>query len=166
MATMRSAQRSHLEELRRTWLFSACSNKELRAVASLCTPIDVRAGRVLIREGDLGGECFIVLSGQGVVERGQMVLGHDVRHSIIGLLGMLDGEPHTATVTAATDMYVLVLGRREFAALASGDIAWSIEHRIDVIAAEQRDRRIAAARHEPPRVYVNRPVVDVPLPVG
>jgi len=163
---MRSAQRSHLEELRRTWLFSACSTKELRAVASLCTPIDVRAGRVLIREGDLGGECFIVLSGQAVVERGEAVLGHDVQHSIIGLLAMIDDEPHTATVTAATDMYLLVFTRREFAALRSGDVAWSIEHRIEVIAGEQRDRRAAAARNEAPRVYMNRPVVDVPLPVG
>ena len=166
MATMRSAQRNRLEELRRTWLFSACSTKELRAVAALCTPIDVRAGRVLIREGELGGECFIVLSGQALVERGDKVLGHDVQHSIIGLLAIIDGEPHTATVTAVTDMYLLVLDRREFAALASGVVAWSIQHRIDVIAAEQRDRRAAAARNEPARIYVNRPVVDVPLRVG
>ncbi len=166
MASMRSAQRSHLEELRRTWLFSACSTKELRAVASLCTPIDVRAGRVLIREGELGGECFIVLSGQAVVERDDLVLGHDVEHSIIGLLAMIDDEPHTATVTAVTDMYLLVLGRREFAAVTSGEVGWSIQHRIDVIAAEQRDRRASAARNEPPRTYLNRPVIDVPLPVG
>jgi CRP-like cAMP-binding protein len=166
MASMRSAQRSQLDELRGTWLFSACATKELRAVASLCTPIDVRAGRVLIREGELGGECFIVLSGQAVVERGGKVLGHDVRHSIIGLLAMIDDEPHTATVTAATDMYLLVLSRREFAALTSGEVAWSIQHRIDVIAAEQRDRRAAAKGHGAPRMDVNRPVVEVPLSIG
>jgi CRP-like cAMP-binding protein len=165
MASMRSAQRSRLEELRGTWLFSACSTKELCAVASLCTPIDVRAGRVLIREGELGGECFIVLSGQALVERGDKVLGHDVQHSIIGLLAMIDGEPHTATVTAVTDMYLLVLDRREFASLSSGAVAWSIQHRIDVIAAEQRDRRAAAERREPPRAYVRRPAGDVPVPV-
>ena len=123
MATTRSAQRSHLEELHRTWLFSACSNKELRRVASLCTPIDVRAGRVLTREGELGGECFVVLSGQAVVERAQALLGHDVQHSIVGLLAMIDGETHSATVTAVTDMHLLVLNRREFGALASGEVA-------------------------------------------
>ena len=156
MATKRSAQRFWLDELRSTWLFSACSTKELRAVASLCTPIDVRAGRVLIREGDEGGECFVVLSGQAVVERHGTVLGHDVQHSVIGLLAMVDGQPHTATVTAVTDMRLLVIDRREFAALRSGAIAWSIEHRLEVIASEQRDRRAAAALGEPRREYVHR----------
>ena len=165
MASMRSAQRSQMEELRGTWLFSACSSKELRAIASLCTPIDVRAGRVLIREGELGGECFIVLSGQAVVERAGVVLGHDVCRSIIGLLAMLDGEPHTATVTAATDMYLLVLGRREFRALTSGEVAWSVRHRIEVVTAEQRERRAAAVWHEAPRAFPNGPVVKVPLAV-
>jgi CRP-like cAMP-binding protein len=166
MATKRSAQRIQLDELRRTWLFSACSTKELRAVASLCTPTSVRAGRVLIREGESGGECFVVLSGQAVVERGGAVLGHDVRHSVVGLLAMLDDEPNTATVTAITDMRVLAIDQRQFAALRSGDIAWSIEHRLDVIADEHRDRRAAAALGEQPRWYVNRPVIDVPLPLG
>src|SRR5207302_5048044 len=119
-----------------------------------------------IREGELGGECFIVLSGQAVVERAGVVLGHDVCHSIIGLLAMLDHEPHTATVTAATDMYLLVLGRRELRALTSGEIAWSVQHRIEVIATEQRDRRAAAERHEAPRAYLDRPLVHVPLAVG
>ena len=109
MATKRSAQRIQLDELRRTWLFSTCSTKELRAVASLCTPTSVRAGRVLIREGESGGECFVVLSGQAVVERDGVVLGHDVRHSVVGLLAMFDDEPNTATVTAVTDMRVLVI---------------------------------------------------------
>lgn len=161
MASMRSAQRTRLEELRGTWLFSACSTKELRAVASLCTPIDVRAGRVLIREGDFGGECFIVLSGQAVVERAGVVLGHDVRHSVIGLLAMLDREPHTATVTAATDMYLLVLDRREFAALRRGEVAWSVQHRIEVVAAEQRDRRVAAPARETSRAFLSRPLAAV-----
>ena len=166
MATKRSSQRIKLEELRHTWLFTACSTKELRAVASLCTPIDVRVGRVLIREGEFGGECFVVLSGQAVVERKGVVLGHDVRHSVIGLLAMLDGQPHTATVTAATDMRVLVIDRREFATLQSGAIAWSIRHRLEVIATEQRDRRAAAAIGSRSRGYTNRPVTEVPLPVG
>ncbi len=166
MATKRSAPRIRLEELGGTWLFSACSTKELRAVASLCNPIDVRAGRVLIREGECGGEVFVVLSGQAVVERDGVVLGHDVEHSVIGLLAMVDGEAHTATVTAATEMLLLVVDRRVFTAMRHGAIAWSIQHRLEVITAEQRDRRAATARGERPRRDMDRRVDDAHLPVG
>jgi hypothetical protein len=44
---IRRRNRQHLAQLARATFFSACSRKELAAIVSLCTPIDVEAGRVL-----------------------------------------------------------------------------------------------------------------------
>ena len=52
-----------LERLSQVSLFSGCSAAELRRIAALTNEIDVPAGRVLIRKGDPGRECFVILEG-------------------------------------------------------------------------------------------------------
>ncbi|HTL84949.1 MAG TPA: cyclic nucleotide-binding domain-containing protein [Acidimicrobiia bacterium] len=130
--------RTYFTELQDTWLFSDCSKRELAALDPLCTPLDIPAGRVLMREGDLARDCFIVLEGHAVAERAHTTLGEFTAHAVVGALALVDGSLHTATVTAATPMRILVIDRGAFSALASGRYGWSIQHRIDVIAAEQR----------------------------
>ena len=49
-------------------LFSECSQRELQAVAALCTRLDVAAGSVLTRQGTRDPECFVVGSGSAAVE--------------------------------------------------------------------------------------------------
>jgi CRP-like cAMP-binding protein len=141
MMNRRTAQPDYLDLLRQTWLFSECSTKELRAIASLCTPIDIDAGRVLIHEGDLGRECAVVLSGHAVTERGHEIIGQVGANAVVGTLALVEKTPHTATVTAATAMELLVMDRRAFASLASGAMGWSVKHRIEVLAIEQRRQR-------------------------
>jgi CRP-like cAMP-binding protein len=96
-------------------LFAGCNSRQRRDVARLCTPVDVRAGRVLCRQGECAEECFVVIDGHADV------FVDDVRVAGIGP-GELAGELallgerglRTATVVAATDMSLLVLSRREF----------------------------------------------------
>jgi CRP-like cAMP-binding protein len=102
-------------------LFAACSPRERRTLSRLCTTVDVRAGRVLCRQGQLGEECFVVVDGRADV------FIDDARVASIGA-GEAFGElalfsrnaARAATVVAATDMQLLVLNRREFKALAEG----------------------------------------------
>jgi CRP/FNR family transcriptional regulator, cyclic AMP receptor protein len=98
-------------------LFERCTKKELDAVAELTTEISLEPGRVLCREGEIGGEFFVIVDGTAtLVQRGR-----DIRRvgagSAIGEMALLDSGPRTATVRAATPMTVLVLNRREFDAL-------------------------------------------------
>ena len=81
----------------------------------------------------IGRECFIVIHGQAVIERGHSIIGHAVDGSIIGECALMD--PHglrNATVTAATDMELLVMSRVEFRALRA-------------LGVESLERRLAAA---------------------
>jgi CRP-like cAMP-binding protein len=51
------------------WLFERCSHTELAMVSSVATTLDVPAGRVLAREGDIGREFFVIVAGKADVIR-------------------------------------------------------------------------------------------------
>lgn len=128
----------YLDQLRRADLFEACSEQELRVIASLCTPIEVPTGYVLTREGSRGYECFVVLRGHAVVERGGSIIAHVVDGSIIGELAMFGDGVRTATVTAATPMQLLVMSRAEFGALRALCVGASVQPRLSAIVEERR----------------------------
>jgi CRP-like cAMP-binding protein len=131
------ANRKYTDGLGHVELFSDCSQRELRAIASLCTPIEVVSRRVLTEQDAYGRECFVVLQGQAVVERNGVIVGHVVDGSIIGEIALLGDGLRTATVTAATDMTLLVMSRSEFGALRGLGIATSAWQRLVRIAAER-----------------------------
>jgi CRP/FNR family cyclic AMP-dependent transcriptional regulator len=129
--------RKYIDSLGRVEFFSECSKRELRAIASFCTPLEVRAGRVLTEQGADGRECFVVMQGHAVVERDGGIVGHIVDGSIIGEIALLGDGVRTATVTAATDMTLLVLSRSEFGALRALGIAGAAWECLDGIVAER-----------------------------
>ena len=98
-------------------MFSACSRWELGRIASLVDQVDVPEGKILAREGDPGWEFFVVCEGRAkATKRGKKIALLD-RGSFFGEMSLLDGGPRFATVTAETDMQLLVLNSRSFSAL-------------------------------------------------
>ena len=98
-------------------LFSACSRGELGRIASLVEEVEIPTGKVLVREGDPGWEFFVVVEGRAkVTKRGREIASFD-RGSFFGEMSLLDEGPRSATVTAETDMQLLVLDSRSFSAL-------------------------------------------------
>ena len=98
-------------------LFSGCSRGELGRIASLLDQLEVSEGKVLAREGDPGWEFFVVCEGRAkATKRGRKVASLG-RGSFFGEMSLLDGGPRSATVTAETDMQLLVLNSRSFSAL-------------------------------------------------
>ena len=98
-------------------LFAGLSRSELRAVQRLMTPVRVRAGRDLTREGETGREFLIIVDGTATVRRQGRVVATLGKGDFVGELSMLAGVPRSATVTADTDLTVEALIRREFASL-------------------------------------------------
>ena len=79
--------------------------------------VEVPQGKVLIRQGNPGWECFVITEGRAkATMRGKRSasLGPG---SFFGEMSLLDGGPRSATVTAETDMRLLVLSSRDFSAL-------------------------------------------------
>jgi CRP/FNR family transcriptional regulator, cyclic AMP receptor protein len=98
-------------------LFSACSKKDLQAVAKRAEDVNVEAGKVLVSEGAAGAEFFVILDGQAAVSRHGQEVATLGPGDFFGDLALLDRAPRNATITAKTPMELVVLGQREFSAL-------------------------------------------------
>jgi CRP/FNR family transcriptional regulator, cyclic AMP receptor protein len=98
-------------------LFSACTKRDLSRIASLVEELEVPKGKVLMRQGDSGRECYVIAEGTAKAAmrgRGSASLGPG---AFFGEMALLDQGPRSATVTAETDMHLLVLSSREFFSL-------------------------------------------------
>lgn len=95
-------------------LFSQCSRKELTHIASLADQLDVPAGSVLTTEGEPGRECFVVIDGQAEAALRGKRLAKLGSGSMFGEMALIDRSPRSATITATSDMQLLVLGSAQF----------------------------------------------------
>jgi|SRR5215207_4475035 len=117
MALARRSRDAKMNRLREVSLFSVCSKRELARIASLADEIDVPEGRVLTRQGEPGREFFVIVDGRARVSvrgRRSRTLGPG---SGFGEMSLLDQGPRSATVTAQTEMQLLVLDSRGFSSL-------------------------------------------------
>ncbi len=97
--------------------FAACTEEQLHQVAGIAERLHIQAGEVILREGRLGRELFVILEGTATVARAGRVV--NVRHAgdYFGELAAIEAVPRSATVTATTDLEVLIVGPREFEAM-------------------------------------------------
>ena len=77
----------------------------------------VPAGKVLVEEGTVGREFFLIVDGSARVERQGKKVAVLGAGSYFGELSLLDRRPRSATVVSETDLDVLVLDQRHFNAL-------------------------------------------------
>lgn len=105
------------DRLRSIPIFSELSKKELRTVSRLMTQIDVKEGRALTREGEVGREFMIIMEGTAVVRRNGRKIAELGAGDFLGELAVLSGAPRTADVIASSDMVLETLNRREFMSL-------------------------------------------------
>lgn len=103
-----------LEQLGRMWLFSACTKRDLQVIGRASDEVAVAAGKALTEEGRPGHEFYLILDGEATVRRNGRKVATLGAGQYFGELSLLDRGPRTATVTAETDMRLLVLGQREF----------------------------------------------------
>ena len=109
-----ASRTEHLGHLAEVPLFSACTRKDLEKIARASDEVEVKSGRLLVEQGRPGHEFFLILEGEATVRRDNRKVATLGPGQYFGELSLLDRGPRTATVTADTDMRVLVLGQREF----------------------------------------------------
>jgi CRP-like cAMP-binding protein len=107
-------------------VFEPLTRDELLELLRGIRPVEVAAGRHLMRQGDPADAMYVVDEGtlavELVLDDGKVVeierLGHG---AVIGDLGLLDGRPRTAGVRALDDARLLRLDRQEFEFLLRHD---------------------------------------------
>lgn len=109
-----ASRSKHLETLAEIPLFSALSKRDLQRIARASDEITRDAGTLLVDQGDMGREAFVIIDGTATVKRNNRKVGTLGPGDAIGELSLLDHGPRTASVTADGPMTLLVLSAREF----------------------------------------------------
>jgi CRP/FNR family transcriptional regulator, cyclic AMP receptor protein len=111
----RKEEKYAVERLGNVPLFSGVSPKELAKLVTLCDEVVVPSGKTIVEQGSTGYECYVILSGFANVTIDGRVVATLTNGEYFGELAPLDKHPRSATVTATTDLKVLVFGPRQFA---------------------------------------------------
>jgi CRP-like cAMP-binding protein len=106
-----------VERLQGMHWFAGCTSEELAEIARLAEHLDVQQGELILREGRLGRELYIILEGTVAVTRAGRTVNEWGPGDYFGELAAIDEAPRSATVTATTDLEVLIVGPREFEAI-------------------------------------------------
>jgi cAMP-dependent protein kinase regulator len=111
------SKRELAELLTDVGLFSKCTKRERQTIARHAQTAELPAGVDLVREGEPGDALFVILEGEAAVQHEGAEVARVGHGSYFGELAILDGAPRSATVVAATDVKVAVLGIRMFRTL-------------------------------------------------
>ncbi len=98
-------------------LFAACSREELAELAGLFQAIARPAGSVIVREGDPGSDFYVIVSGTAATTIEGRTVSTMSEGDSFGEMSLLEHAPRSATVTAETDVELLVANARSFGEL-------------------------------------------------
>jgi CRP/FNR family transcriptional regulator, cyclic AMP receptor protein len=115
--------------------FKSLSKKELEAVARQADEVDVTAGKVLARQGDLGDTFFVIESGAAEVTRDGEHVADLGPGDFFGEVALLEADRRNATVTATAPTELIVMTRASFRSI---DKSMPELHRTVQQAIEQR----------------------------
>lgn len=109
------------EMLKNVPIFSELGRRDLERLSKLMVPRPVKAGEVIIKEGDQAAGFFVIRSGQVEVVRGMESDSPQVLNTLgpgdfFGEMALFEGFPRNATVRAVDDAECLAMTRWDFMA--------------------------------------------------
>jgi len=138
-----------MDVLRKCGLFQYCTYRELMQVCQISLQRDVNEGAILFREGDVGRECFIVVSGRIDIEKSATVLASMEPSDYFGEMSFLDHPERSATARAAENTRLLVIGKDAFLQLMKQDadlavkLTWQLLRKLSRIVRQSNARVVA-----------------------
>jgi CRP/FNR family transcriptional regulator, cyclic AMP receptor protein len=105
---------ARIDSLKQVPIFSNCSDKELRFIASEIDEVGVEAGEIIITEGHLNHTFHIILSGEAEVQVDGRTIKKLGAGDFFGEISMMDRGPATATVVATAPSRLGVMSHGQF----------------------------------------------------
>ena len=121
MATLKATNKQLMTVLGAVPLFEDLSQKQLKKVADLAEVARFMAGATLVKQGEIGDSFYVVLTGQAKVVANKRTMNHLLPGDHFGEISLLDGGPRSASVTAETEMTLVIITQKDFLALLAKD---------------------------------------------
>jgi CRP-like cAMP-binding protein len=153
---------SRIALLRGVWLFEQCSRAELALLAKTATAVHVEADKVLAREGEIGREFFVIVSGRVEATRSGVRLAKLFAGDFFGEMSLVDRQRRTATVTTSEPTELMVLTRQQF--LSVIDAMPSVDRKIIAVLAHRL--RELEDRFLPEEVHIDAAAVGASVENG
>jgi hypothetical protein len=116
-ATVPIVEISLLRSLR---IFRPLPAPAIEGLAHSLLPVDVRAGTIVVREGDVGDRFYAIADGELEVTQNGRSLRRLGRADGFGEIALLRDVPRTASVTAVTDSRLYALDKESFVLALTG----------------------------------------------
>ncbi len=116
-------------QLREMPIFGGLSDADLDKIVSLSTHVEAAAGDLIVRQGELANELYVIRSGMVEVlfdaddEPSEQVLAHLSVGDCFGEMALIDIQPRSASVRALQDSTFFCLSNRAFRTL----IDWNLK---------------------------------------
>jgi serine/threonine protein phosphatase PrpC len=108
---------SRVDALQRIPLFAYLVYREISEVLAISQTRHYAAGELIVKEGDPGGDLFVVLQGQVVVEAGGKGITTLAPGGQFGEMGLVDAAPRSASVRALEPTRVMLIPRADMMGL-------------------------------------------------
>jgi CRP/FNR family transcriptional regulator, cyclic AMP receptor protein len=95
-------------------LFERCSKRELAAIAGIADQIERPEGRVVVREGEVGQEFWVLVEGNAEVTRDGTRVASLGPGDFFGEIALVSNVPRTASVRTTSPVSALVVSSRDF----------------------------------------------------
>lgn len=101
-------------ELRNISFFEGFDPVALERVAGFADEVEALPGAVIIDQGRVGQECFVVLAGEASVFVGEDLVATIGPGTMIGEMALIDHRPRSASVIATTPMRLIAFDTEHF----------------------------------------------------
>lgn len=124
----------NLNDLRKSPLLEGLSDEELQRLMDMAEPVSLRAGDILMKQGEEGDAAYVVISGEFEIQKqsGPSMIKIDVRNpgDVVGEMALLSRDSRNATVIAKSDGEALRIPPRAFEQLlaSSSTAAMAVLH--------------------------------------
>jgi len=108
------ARDQKLDLLRRIPLFSALNRRGVERLSMLAEEVDAAPGKVLMRQGEDGGDLMVIVRGRVAIDRDGSRLNTMGPGDFFGEIALVVGGPRTATATTEEPTTLLVVNHRDF----------------------------------------------------
>jgi CRP-like cAMP-binding protein len=120
-------RRSATDLLRQADVFARVSEPELRKISKLLKERRLDRDRVLFRQGDAADALYVVVAGRLRISATEVtgrerVLAFIGAGEVVGEMGLMSGDPRSATATATTAAVLLQLRKADFDALLANNL--------------------------------------------